>query len=222
MRHALLRHLAILALLAFSQPCWATPITINFEGAFVPSGGEQPLPIYVDNNEPNPDSVRFRYSVPDAALIDSLNSVRVSVDVYDDGDNPNNETGNVVFILNGIGQPNFEVASFGDGLNGTTSDNPLTVGDFVNPEDFANVLAEIQEDGIFFIRLNRTGGDYFVQDATVEIDANLVPEPASWILIGLGLGSLLIVCCVARTRSWRRIARASGSNASPKAENMPR
>ena len=201
MHHASLRHLGILAVLACSPPCWAIPIQVTYETAFVPSGGEPPLPIYVDNNDPSPDSVRFRFSVPDAAKIDSLNSVRVSVDVYDDADNPNNETGDVVFILNGIGKPNFTVASFASGLNGTTAGSPLTVGDLVMSADLADVLAEIKEDGVFFVRLNRTGGDFFVQDATVAIDANLVPEPTSWMLIGFGLGALLVVCRARRRQS---------------------
>jgi hypothetical protein len=122
------------------------------------------------------------FSVPSAALIDSLNSVRVSVNVYDDGDGPNNETGDVVFVLNGIGQSNFVVTSFNNGLNGTTAASPLTVSDFVDPANFTNMLAEIKDDGIFFVRLNRTGGDYFVQRGSVTIDANVVPEPATLLL----------------------------------------
>jgi hypothetical protein len=174
-----------------ANSCWAEPITVNFEAALVPGGGEQPLPIYVDNSAPNPDSVRFRFSVPDAVLIDSLNSVRVSVNVYDDGDGPNNETGDVVFVLSGVGQSNFVVTSFNNGLNGTTTASPLAVEDFVNLANFSNVLAEIKDDGIFFVRLNRTGGDYFVQSGTVTIDANIVPEPATWLLAALGFAIVL-------------------------------
>ena len=159
----------------------------QFRGRSRPSGGEQPLPIFVDNSATNPDSVRLRFSVPDAALFDSLSSVRVSVNVYDDGDAPNNETGDVVFLLNGIGQPNFTVTSFTAGLNGTNSASPLAVADLVNPVNFMNVLAEIKDDGIFFVRLNRTGGDYFVQSGTVTIDANIVPEPASCLLAAIGV-----------------------------------
>lgn len=174
-----------------ARSSWATPVAVNFEAALVPSGGEQPLPIFVDNSATSPNSVRLRFSVPDAAQIDSLNSVRVSVNVYDDGDNPNNETGDVVFVLNGIGQSNFVVTSFNNGLNGTTAASPLTVSDLVDPANFTNVLAEIKDDGIFFVRLNRTGGDYFVQGGTVTIDANLVPEPASCVLAAIGFGILL-------------------------------
>jgi hypothetical protein len=207
MHLALLRRLSILAAMACSQSCWAIPIQVNYEAAFVPSGGEQPLPIYVDNKDPNPDSVRFRLSVPDAAKIGSLNSVRVLVDVYDDGDAANNETGEVLFILNGTGQSNFTVASFGSGLNGTTSGSSLTVEGWVESADFDDVLAEITDDGIFFVRLNRTGGDYFVQDATVTIDANLVPEPATAILVGVGL--LAVVGAFSnRSRAPRRGRRA--------------
>ncbi len=41
-------------MVTYSSQCLANPIAINFEGAFVPSGGVQSLPIYVDNNEPSP------------------------------------------------------------------------------------------------------------------------------------------------------------------------
>ena len=99
--------------------------------------------------------------MPDATLIESLNSVGIFVDVFDDGDNQDNEAGRVSFSLNG--QPNLDVAMFEGGLNGTTVDTPVTVGDYVNPADFPSVLAEIQDDGVFFVRLNRTGGDYFVK-----------------------------------------------------------
>jgi hypothetical protein len=153
----------------------------------------QPLPIYVDNNEPAPDSVRFRFSVPQAALIHSLNSIRVDVDVYDDSDNANNETGNLVFSLAGIGNPNFVVASIDSGLNGTSAAAPFTVGDVVSPSNLMDALAEIQDDGIFFVRLNRTGGDYFVSDAAVVIDANLLPEPS--ILAPASIGLPILFCC---------------------------
>jgi hypothetical protein len=174
-----------------ARSSWAVPIAVNFEAALVPSGGEQPLPIFVNNSAPDPDSVRLRFSVPSAALIDSLNSVRVSVNVYDDGDGPNNETGDVVFVLNGVGQSNFVVTSFNNGLNGTTAASPLAVSDLVDPANFTSVLGEIKDDGIFFVRLNRTGGDYFVQSGSVTIDANLVPEPASGVLAAIGFAIVL-------------------------------
>ena len=168
---------ATMAVLAVSQTCWAELIAVNFDAALVPSGGEQPLPIYVDNQAPSPDSVRFRFTVPDATRIESLNSVGIFVDVFDDGDNQDNEAGRVLFSLSG--QPNLDVAMFDGGLNGTIVDTPMTVGDYVDPADFPSVLAEIQDDGKFFVRLNRTGGDYFVKSATVLLDANLVPEPSA-------------------------------------------
>ena len=50
-----------MAVLAVSQTCWAELIAVNFDAALVPSGGEQPLPIYVDNHSPNPDRLRFSF-----------------------------------------------------------------------------------------------------------------------------------------------------------------
>ena len=44
--------------------------------------------------------------------------------------------------------------------------------------EIAAVLLEIQGDGVFFIRVNRDGGDFFVQDATVTIDGELARLPA--------------------------------------------
>ncbi len=184
---AFVQSLGIVAVVAVSPACWAGLIAVNLDGAFVPGGGEQPLPIYVANQQPNPDSVRFRFSVPDAAHIESLNSVGVFVDVYDDDDNQDNEAGSVVFSLNAIGESNLVVATFEAGLNGSTADTAVVVGDYVPPANFTDVLAEIQNDEIFFIRLNRTGGDYFVKSGTVLIDANLIPEPGSMALLAIAL-----------------------------------
>ena len=152
----------------------------------------------------------FRFTVPDATRIESLNSVGIFVDVFDDGDKQDNETGRILFSLSG--EPNLDVAMFDRGLNGTTVDTPLTVSGDINPAHFPSVLGEIQDDGVFFVRLNRTGGDYFVKSATVLLDANLVPEPSA---------AALLVAAAICLALWLRVKRMQLADCSREIEPGP-
>jgi hypothetical protein len=179
---------AAAALLA--QPVSAAPITVNFVSALIEITGPEPLPIELSGF---PNNLRLRFHVPNAASILSINSLDISVEVYDDGDAQTNEEGDVVFVLQGIGQPNFVVQSFGPGLNAHTFASPLTVNGSVNPADFSNVLAEIQNDGFFLLRVNRNGGDFWVKSGTVTLDAQIVPEPKTFMGSAAAFLALLLI-----------------------------
>ncbi|MBL8178731.1 MAG: PEP-CTERM sorting domain-containing protein [Bryobacterales bacterium] len=155
--------------------------------------GDQGLPFFLSGS---PNNLRLRYFVPNYASLVSINSISVSVDVYDDGDANNNEELDLVFVLNGIGLPNLAIGSHNSGLNGTDSLNRQTVLGAVNAGDLGDALLEIQGDGVFFIRVNRNGGDFFVHSATVTIDGEAVPEPGT---LGLcGVAGLLAAAAMRR------------------------
>jgi hypothetical protein len=127
--------------------------------------------------------VRLRFSVPDASSIVSLNSFDISVRVYDDSDAAS-ESGELVFIMQATPTPNLLLASFG----GYGSATPFTVTTPVPVGSLADVLAEIKDDGFFQFRVGRDSGDFYVLDASVRIDAVLVPEPsAGAAAMGFGL-----------------------------------
>src|SRR5215475_1184624 len=97
--------LPFLAILVLAVPSFAVPITVNYQGSFLAGTvGDQGLPIFINNFDP--DHVRFRFRVPDAASILSINSIIVTVPVWDDGDRANNEEGTLKFVLHDLGDVN--------------------------------------------------------------------------------------------------------------------
>lgn len=171
----------------------AAPITVNYERSITdstPIGGDAGLPVLLcscDNN------VRFRYFVPDYASLVSINSITVSVDLYDDEALDGNEQGELVFVLNGVfpSVSNVTLTSFNVDVEQAGAPYNLTFS--LPGADLANALAEIQGDGVFFFRVNmRRNTDFYVTNPQVTIDGELtaIPEPASVALIGAGLAAL--------------------------------
>jgi hypothetical protein len=184
--------LPVLLLFTVAFTSFASPVTVNFVAALEEGVGPVPLPVELGGIF-NPNNLRLRFEVPNAALIISLNSMTVSVDLFDDGDANPNEEGDLVFVLQSGAGPNFVFGSFGPGLNGYTETSPLTVIGTINPADFPNVLAEIQDDGFFVVRVNRNGGDFSVSSAKAAIDAQLVPEPSAFLLAAGGLAAIKLL-----------------------------
>lgn len=180
--------LGVFGVLATAPRGMAVPITVNFDRALVEVVGEQPLPILLSGD---PNNLRLRFHVPDAASIVSINSFQSTIFLYDDGDAGNNEQAENVFVFQVVPRSNIFL-QYNGGLNGYTSGNPYALTANMNPGDLPDVLLEIQDDGYFLLRANRNGGDFFVLSATVTIDAELasVPEPATIGLIGLPLAML--------------------------------
>jgi hypothetical protein len=196
MRFKLLLTISCLGLAVTTSGFGAT-ITTEYRGSFLEGspGVDQGLPIYLSQS---PNNARFQFYVPNYSLLTSIDSIAVSVDVYNNQAN-SFENGALLFVLNGVGLPNLTVQTFSN-LSGFTDSSPLSVSGSVSPGDLSNALLEIQGDGIFFLRVNRDGNnrqgnDFYVANPTVTIDGAMavsIPEPASvWLLAaGLLAGSL--------------------------------
>jgi len=184
--------LSFLLLLA-AIPASAAPINVVYRRSILDGfpGMDAGLPVFLCDCF---DFVRFRFVVPDYASLVNINSIQVSVDVYDDLAD-GRERGNLVFVLNG-GLPNIHLTNFQD-LTGTDEFSPLTVSAFLDPLDLPAALLEIQNNGVFFIRVNRRGtnplNDFYVTNPQVFIDGDLaVPEPATIGLVGASLSAVLL------------------------------
>jgi hypothetical protein len=191
----------------------AEPITVQYLGAIIESqpGIDQGTPILFSNfGVPPVTNVRFKFFVPDYQSLGYLNSLSFSVEVYDDNldDDELNaaERGTTTFVLNQIAPPgpltNLLINEFSP--DGYTSDDPLLVQGSLCGCELDLAWAEIAIDGTFFIRANRRGGstptDFYVKSpAVVEMDGQLVPEPATASLMGLG-----VVAVAMLGRRWNR------------------
>ena len=161
----------------------AAPVAVIPISVKTASGVDASLPFTMFNLE---DTLFFRFEVPEASQILSLNSVTVTVRARDDGD-ARDEVGSFEFVL--PGSPNIFLGLFGTGFDpllNTTSNYSASV------PCFCDVLSAIQDNGRFRIRVNREQGDFIVDGVDVEIDANLIPEPSTFGLLTSGAAALAL------------------------------
>ena len=138
----------------------------------------------------------FRFEVPAAQQIAYLNSLIVTLHVFDDEDSQG-EAGIFEFLLP-IGGEDLFIDSFG-GVDGPLSSDPNTT--YTGPVGcLCDALAAMQDNGRFRIRVSRDFGDFYVSQVDVAIDAEMVPEPTSFALLAFGL---IGIAAVSRRRSNR-------------------
>lgn len=168
------RHLtlATVSLAAFATPAIAELIST-------------PLFIYEDADR-NPTSVPFllggspnhklfaRFDVPDAPLIVELNSFMVLVTARDD-DDPAVESGSVSL---GAGQNEIFLGTIVDPPN-----SPTVYKFELNPVHFADAIASMQNNDRVPIQIQRTDRDFFIDEVVLQVDAELIPEPAPFVLL---------------------------------------
>jgi hypothetical protein len=153
---------------------------------------DTPIDVYEDANR-DPVTVPFhlggapnnklfaRFNVPQGQLIESLNAFTVHVTAHDD-DDPAGESADVML---GAGQ------------------NEILLGEIVNPPNggqvytfdldpvhFDEAIASIQNNDRVPIQIQKTSRDFIIDEVALEVDAVLIPEPASLALL-LG-GALLL------------------------------
>jgi hypothetical protein len=153
----------------------ASPLPANFVFAEIPPNTTQvTLPYLLDNVN---DTVFLKFRIPDIANVVSIQSFTINLALFDDGDG-GGETGTFVFALPGT---NLTLASFFGNLNRTTIESPAVFPISLDSSQIAQVFPSLQ-DGTFRIKILRDTGDFFVEGATVSIDATMAPEPGSLLL----------------------------------------
>ncbi len=174
----------------------ATPIAVNFVKAELPPANTATaLPFLLDNSN---DTIFLKFKVPDILQVTSLNSITVSVMVFDDDDG-GGESGSVEFALPGL---NIPLTSFAGNIRTYTAGSPLILSASVCSCELSDVYASML-DGNFRIKVLRTSGDFYVEGATVDIDANM-PEPAS---ASTTAGALLLLAALMHPSLRRKYLR---------------
>lgn len=188
-----MRKLALLisSIALAGAPVWATSIGVDFKNAETPpSSTKVSLPFLLDNTN---DTVFLRFKIPAIDTVGTINLFNIQVNLYDDGDR-GGETGIIQFAL--PSGPNLTLTTFGPDLNGFTAGAPDNFSFSLTPSQIAQVFPSIQ-DGNFRIRIQRSSGDFIVGGGSASIDATVVPEPATWSMLGIGL---LLVAAGGRRR----------------------
>jgi hypothetical protein len=171
--------------------CTASMIPVNFKNAETPPGPTTvTLPYLLSLGD---DTLFLRFKIPNISTVASVNSMNITVTLYDDGDR-GAESGRIQFAL--PSGPNMDLGSYSAALDQTTSSAPLILSYTLDPSQIAQVFPTIQ-DGNFRIKVLRDTGDFYVAGGTVTIDAS-IPEPAS---ILTGATGLLLLASIVRRRN---------------------
>lgn len=164
-------------------------ITTYVSSIEAPNGTPIPaLPVFLSRDVKR---VFVRFDVPDAANIASLSSFEVTIRIRDDddsGDGCDCEDGGFAMPMSGLGTGPFPFGYFGPFPD---ADSAILTSFVDDPFLLGLILDEIKDNGRFAIRVDRFSGDFNVEDVSVAIDANNVPEPSSVVLVGCG--SLFLV-----------------------------
>ena len=176
---------------AVTPSAWAIPWSVTFKDALLSGGAVTTLPHLLDNGTRN---IFLRFTTADFDTIKSINSIDVTVRVYDDGD-LNSEDGDVLFAVRAP-DTDFVLGSLpASALAGTDAAHPLVFTHSLIAAEIADAFGTVTDNAAFRIRVMRTSGDFFVLDGAVQMDA--VPEPGSLLLLGTALGGL----------AWARVRR---------------
>jgi hypothetical protein len=178
-----------------AMPAHAAPIEVDFLKATLSGPIDVSLPYFMDSSQ---TPVFLSFSIPAAASIRSINSFSLSVSFFDNGD-VDSEAGSVWFDRAGGSIP---LGGFG-GLNGTTSASPFTLTGSLIPSNIALVTPELT-GGSFQLRVQRDSGDFSLLNASVAIDAELAPEPATLGIAGAAmlLGAIYFIVARRSRSTW--------------------
>lgn len=184
--------LFIVLLLSIAGPAAGVIIPTPFKDAVSSGGTPVTLPFLVEQSAPN-RNVFLRFSNPLFDQIVSVNSIEVTVRLYDD-DDAGSESNNVLFAVR-VPDPDVLLGSvLPTELQGTTSGSPFVFSFSLTSAEIDDVFLTLTDNAAFRVRVQRDSGDLFVLDGTVVIDANLralaVPEPGTMVCFGAGLGWL--------------------------------
>jgi hypothetical protein len=191
--------IAFSGLLAAPAPAASEPIAVNFDEALSSTGIPRTLPFELSSA---PQTVFLRFLVPDAPLIESINSITVTVNLHDETPDTADEIAGIAIRLP---DPFFEILlGFTDPgeLQGTTSSAPLIFTQSLTAIEIDDFLSSgALDNGAFRVQVFRCCGDFVVVGGSVSIDANLlqVPEPSSLALLASAFG----VFALRRTRRKR-------------------
>lgn len=183
------RGLFIVLLLSTAGPAAGVIISTPLQDAVTAGGTTTTLPFLVSND---PRNVFLRFSNLLFDQIDSVNSIEVTVRLFDDDDG-GSESGNVLFAVRA---PDVDVllGSVSAELLDTTEGSPFVFNYSLTSAEIDAVFDTLIDNAAFRVRVQRTGGDFSVLDGTVVIDANLralaVPEPGTLACLVAGLGWL--------------------------------
>lgn len=192
----MLRTAFLLAILVtVASLAFATPMTVNYlECELGCSTPDQPGPYYsVRGGEVSNPNYYFAYGVTDSSQIESINSLTITFQVYRTASGTH--TGSGILLPNSYNIPlaGFNAAGYGAASPETIT---YTVTDGTDLSDLLTIIDSHGGDFLFGIRVAAGNGNnyYIAAPPTITMDATLIPEPASFALIGVGLFAIAALC----------------------------